>query len=201
MLNKSLNDKNKMMKKLKTTNQKKIKTSITMLCSVMLMCSVAKAECYIMGDSIAQGVAMNRKDCSSETQVGLNTKKAAQYWLSKGPMVKDKVIISLGVNDGNIDTTDNLMSIRKNIRANQVIWILPPKMEKSVVVRKVATNYGDFVLNINSQLGKDNIHPTGKGYVTIAQHIKAFQINDKTDKISQSESSSKYQIDYNYVQN
>lgn len=170
-----------------------------MLFGIMLISAEAKAECYIMGDSIAQGVAMNRKDCSSETQVGLNTKKAAQYWLNKGMLIKDKVIISLGVNDGNIDTTDNLMLIRKNIKANQVIWILPPKIDKSVVVRKVATNYGDFVLNINSQLGKDNIHPTGKGYVNIAEHIKAFQTEDRN--IAPPATRSKYQYDYNYIQN
>lgn len=138
--------------------------------------SYANAECYIMGDSIAQGLAINRKDCSSETQVGLNTKKAVQYWLGKGPMVKDKVVISLGVNDGNINTVDNLKRIRDNLRANQVIWILPSKEDKSNEVKKVATSYGDYVLNINSQIGKDNIHPTGKGYVKIAEHIKQFQI-------------------------
>lgn len=138
--------------------------------------SCANAECYIMGDSIAQGLAINRKDCSSETQVGLNTKKAVQYWLGKGPMVKDKVVISLGVNDGNINTVDNLKRIRDNLRANQVIWILPSKEDKSNEVKKVATSYGDYVLNINSQIGKDNIHPTGKGYVKIAEHIKNFQV-------------------------
>lgn len=168
----------------------KIKTII--LITVLISCGVAKAECYIMGDSIAQGLAMNRKDCSSETLVGLNSKKAVKFWLNKGTLVKDKVIISLGVNDGNINTTSNLIQIRDNIRANQVIWILPPNKEKSVLVRNLATNYGDFVLNITSQLGKDNIHPTGKGYVTIAEHIKAFQYESN---------SSNYQYKSNYIQN
>jgi hypothetical protein len=145
------------------------------LLGLLFVSAMAKADCYIMGDSIAQGLAMNRKDCSSETQVGLNTQNAKLFWLKKGMMVKDKVIISLGVNDGNINTIENLAFIRNNIRANQVIWILPPKEEKSIHVRSLATSYGDFVLNINNQLGKDNIHPTGKGYVNIAAHIKAFQ--------------------------
>jgi lysophospholipase L1-like esterase len=169
--------------------------------------SFSYADCYIMGDSIAQGLAFNRHDCSSETEVGINTKKALKYWLSKGPMIKDKVIISLGVNDGNIDTTDNLMLIRNNIKANQVIWILPPKQDKSLIVRKVATNYGDFVLNINSQIGKDHIHPTGKGYVLIANHIKAFQYENQqnyslnTSYDSKLYSQSKYHYTSNYVQN
>lgn len=142
---------------------------------ILLASGIVKAECYIMGDSIAQGLAMNRKDCSSETQVGLNTKNAKLFWLKKGVIVKDKVVISLGVNDGNINTIENLMFIRDNIRANQVIWILPPNKEKSLDVKNLASRYGDFVLNIDNQLGKDNIHPTGKGYFNIAEHIKAFQ--------------------------
>lgn len=163
---------------------------LSLLLSIM---GIAKAECYIMGDSIAQGLAINRKDCSSETQVGLNTKKAVQYWLGKGRMVKDKVVISLGINDGNINTVDNLKRIRDNIRANQVIWILPPKQEKSNEVRKVATSYGDFVLNISSQIGKDNIHPTGRGYVTIAEHLKKFQLeNNMQVSLNNNTSTSKY---------
>lgn len=160
------------------TNKKIVMSMLALLLSSSVY-NIVQAECYIMGDSIAQGLAMNRKDCSSDTQVGLNTKKAAQFWLNKGPLVKDKVIISLGVNDGNMNTEENLSKIRNNIKANEVIWILPPKKEKSVLVRNLASNYGDFVLNINSQLGKDNIHPTGKGYVTIAQHIKVFQYKNK----------------------
>lgn len=176
-----------------------------LMSSFLFFYSVAHADCYIMGDSIAQGIAMNRKDCSSETEVGINTKKALHYWLSKGTMIKDKVIISLGVNDGNIDTTDNLILIRNNIKANQVIWILPPKQDKSLVVKKVATNYGDFILNINSQLGQDHIHPTGKGYVRIAQHIKSFQYQTPElmtfNSASNNYQTHNYRYDRNYVQN
>lgn len=161
-----------------------IKKSKVMLLGLLLVGGIAKADCYIMGDSIAQGLAMNRKDCSSETLVGLNTRKAKVFWLNKGILVKDKVVISLGINDGNINTTENLALIRNNIRANQVIWILPPNKEKSVVVRNLATSYGDFVLNINSQLGKDNIHPTGKGYVNIAENIKTFQYENNINNIT-----------------
>lgn len=182
---------------------------------VVLLCgsiSMARADCYIMGDSIAQGVAMNRKDCSSETQVGLNTKKAVQFWTNKGIIIKDKVIISLGVNDGNINTENNLSIIRDNIKAKQVIWILPPNKEKSILVKNIASNYGDYVLNITSQLGKDNIHPTGKGYIKIAQHIKNFQyeyntnnmnttaMNNKENNIN-SNPIEKYQYTRDYIQN
>lgn len=42
-------------------------------------------------------------------------------------------------------------------------------------VKNIAKSYGNFVLNINNQFGKDNIHATGKGYVNIATNIKAFK--------------------------
>lgn len=192
------------MKKEKKWKNREFITLLILLCHIM---NEVRAECYIMGDSIAQGVAINRRDCSSETQVGLNTKKAVEYWLRKGKIERDKVIISLGVNDGNINTMNNLMRIRNNIKANQVIWILPPKEDKSREVRKIASEYGDFVLNIKSQIGKDNIHPTGKGYITIANHIKLFQYQERDAIITmnsvnqENKPSNKYQYDYNYVQN
>jgi lysophospholipase L1-like esterase len=152
-----------------------IKKTITSICLIG-MSAYASAGCYIMGDSIAQGIAMNRKDCSSETKVGLNTINALKYWSKKGVTEKDKIIISLGVNDGNFKTEENLNLLRgQMLRANQVIWILPPKNDKSIIVRRLATRYGDYVLNIDSQLGSDRIHPTGKGYMKIADHIKRFQ--------------------------
>ena len=183
----------------------KINTNKMVMLSLVLIShiTVAKAECYIMGDSIAQGLAINRKDCSSETQVGLNSKKAKIFWLNKGILLKDKVIISLGVNDGSLNTTENLVFIRNNIKANQVIWILPPNKEKSSIVRNLATNYGDFVLDINSQLGKDNIHPTGKGYVNIAAHIKAFQYNEEANNVTKiaSNKNQEYKVRYEFNPN
>lgn len=139
------------------------------------------ASCYIMGDSIAQGVAQYIKGCSSATKVGLNTDKAAQYWGNKqdikSDLSKEIVVVSLGVNDGNNSTLENLIKIRSNISADKIIWILPSKKDKSVIVKKIATHYEDYVLDIRSVIGKDGVHPTGKGYQQIAEKIKYFNFN------------------------
>lgn len=135
----------------------------------------ALASCYVMGDSIAQGIAQNLKVCESATKVGLNTDNAAIYWLNNlGFSGKDVVIISLGVNDGNNPTYENLNAIRSKIKAPYVLWILPSKKDKSAIVQHIAKKNTDYVIDISSVIGKDGIHPTIKGYQAIAQQIRSF---------------------------
>lgn len=152
--------------------------------SLLFICSIeASASCYIMGDSIAQGVAQHIKNCSSATKVGLNTDSALRFWGRqadlKKELKKDFIVVSLGVNDGNsensIKTLENLVGIRSQMQASRIVWILPPKHEKSQVVQRIANHYNDYVLDIRSVLGKDGIHPTGRGYLDIANKIKEFQ--------------------------
>lgn len=148
--------------------------------SLGLISNISFAQCYIMGDSIAQGVAQNMRVCSSATKVGLNTNQAKQYWvdnniLHKQP-VQDLTVISLGVNDGNAQTLENLVKIRANLKSKRIVWILPPKKQKSDIVERIANHYNDYMLEINPVLGKDGIHPTGQGYQAIAQKIKKFHI-------------------------
>lgn len=150
-----------------------IKSLISIL--LLLFSTQSFADCYIMGDSITEGISMFRPDCASETKVGLNTYKALKHWKEKSPIVKDKVVISLGINDGNMNTYKYLSELRTLINANQVIWILPPFSPKADIVKEIANSHGDFVLNIDSQISKDRIHPTMKGYKKIAMHIKSFQ--------------------------
>jgi hypothetical protein len=158
-----------------------------MLCGSM---SYAYAGCYIMGDSIAQGVAKYMHGCSSATEVGLNSNKALGYWSSRPELREDLdkefIVVSLGVNDGtshdryseeNKKTLANLVKIRSSMQAKRVVWILPPKQDKSEVVQRIAKHYNDYVLDIHTVLGKDGIHPTGTGYQAIAQQISNFKNN------------------------
>lgn len=141
----------------------------------LILSHSAFASCYIMGDSIAQGIAQNLKVCASATKVGLNTDNAAVYWLNNlGFSGKDVVIISLGVNDGNNPTLENLVKIREKINSPYIIWILPSKKDKAGIVKTIAKHYNDYVLDIGSVIGKDGIHPTIKGYQAIAENIKNF---------------------------
>ena len=148
---------------------------LLLACSFLIFANTANASCYIMGDSIAQGIAQNLKVCSSATKVGLNTDSAAVYWLNNlGFSGKDVVVISLGVNDGNNPTMENLVKIRQKIQSPYIIWILPSKKDKAMIVKQIARHYNDYVLDISSVIGKDGIHPTIQGYHTIAEHILHF---------------------------
>jgi hypothetical protein len=144
---------------------------------------LAQGRCYILGDSIAQGVSSFRDDCSSATKVGLNTYDAKNYFTSKGTLYFDNLIISLGINDQyktqqDIDKAwNNLQAIRANIQAQHVIWILPNRYYayQNEVVRELATRYGDSYVDVTPFIGKDHIHPTPAGYRVIAQTLKDYQ--------------------------
>lgn len=145
--------------------------------SCLLSSSVfAQGKCYILGDSIAQGVSKYRTECNSSTKIGLNTNDAKQYFTNKGRLYFDKIIISLGINDSGQPekTWKNLFAIRNNIQANNVIWILPNRyyQQQNYLVKELATRFGDSVIDVTTVIGKDKIHPTPEGYKIIAESLK-----------------------------
>lgn len=125
--------------------------------------------CFVLGDSIAQGIASHLPQCRSDTKVGLNTKDALSRF-SQVPAVTTAVI-SLGINDGAISTRSNLAAIRNRLSAPNVIWILPSHTDKKLIVQALARAHGDTAINVDKFISADGIHPTGKGYKLIASNI------------------------------
>jgi lysophospholipase L1-like esterase len=137
-------------------------------------------DCLILGDSIAVGTAMYKKECVSISKGGINSqqynKKVAGMELYSG-----SVLISLGSNDHKwVKTKQELEKLRKNIKATNVYWVLPegnlPAGGVNIedirrIVLEVSEEHGDVVLPIMS-LSKDGIHPTGVGYKDLAAQIK-----------------------------
>lgn len=137
-------------------------------------------DCLILGDSIAVGTAMFKKECVSISKGGINSqqynKKVAGMELYSG-----SVLISLGSNDHKwVKTKQELEKLRKNIKATNVYWVLPegnlPAGGVSIdeirrIVLEVSEEYGDIVIPI-MHLSKDGIHPTGVGYKEIAEQFK-----------------------------
>jgi lysophospholipase L1-like esterase len=137
-------------------------------------------DCLILGDSIAVGTAMYKKECVSISKGGINSqqynKKVAGMELYSG-----SVLISLGSNDHKwVKTKQELEKLRKNIKATNVYWVLPegnlPAGGVNIedirrIVLEVSEEHGDIVLPIMS-LSKDGIHPTGVGYKDLAAQIK-----------------------------
>ena len=132
-------------------------------------------ECLIMGDSIAVGTAQVRQECVSYSKGGINSYQWLNTNVGKSPYVAKTVIISLGSNDlKNINTFEELDTLRQLVKADRVYWIVPAiKKEKQAAVWAVANKHHDHVINArNHDLSPDGVHPTGKGYRSIANQTK-----------------------------
>ena len=135
-------------------------------------------DCLIMGDSLAVGVGQIRKECVTYAKSGINSYDYVNRHVlhTNGADKQAKtVIISLGSNDTkNIKTFEELDTLRQLVKADRVYWIVPAiKEDKRQAVWAVANKYHDHVIEArNHNLSPDGVHPTHKGYVSIANQTK-----------------------------
>lgn len=130
------------------------------------------SDCLILGDSIAQGVHMFRKECDAYTQVGINSSKFVKRY-SVQRLSATTVIISLGTNDSpDMNTYKSLEKLRKNVKAKRVYWILPAQYTTARDhVEMIASVHGDTMIRI-PYLSKDGYHPSMAGYSRIGEIAK-----------------------------
>lgn len=128
-------------------------------------------DCLILGDSIAVGTGMFRKECTTLAQVGITSKDYNKKY-NKGSFEADTVVISLGSNDSeNMQTLKELFALRQVVKAKKVYWILPANKEsKREDVLIVADKFEDESVSFTP--GKDKIHPTMSGYKELAVKAK-----------------------------
>jgi lysophospholipase L1-like esterase len=131
-------------------------------------------ECLILGDSIAKGISDVRKECVAYVKSGINSYDYVNRHIlhTQGNTQATTVIISLGSNDyKNINTFEELDTLRQLVKADRVYWILPNiKETKRKDVWMVANKYNDIVIDARSHdRSPDAVHPTYKGYKTIAE--------------------------------
>ena len=135
-------------------------------------------DCLIMGDSLAVGVGQIRKECVTYAKSGINSYDYVNRHVlhTNGSDKQAKtVIISLGSNDTNkINTFEELDTLRQLVKADRVYWIVPAiKEDKRKAVWAVANKYHDHVIEArNHNLSPDGVHPTHKGYTSIANQTK-----------------------------
>jgi len=134
-------------------------------------------ECLIMGDSLAVGVGQIRQECTTRAKSGVNSYDYVNrhLWHTNGNNQAKTIIISLGSNDAkHIKTFEELDTLRQLVKADKVYWILPAiKEDKRKAVWAVANKYHDHVIEArNHDLSPDAVHPTRKGYKTIAEATK-----------------------------
>lgn len=131
-------------------------------------------ECLILGDSIAKGISDVRKECVAYVKNGVNSYDYVNRHVlyTQGNTQATTVIISLGSNDyKKINTFEELDTLRQLVKADRVYWILPNiKETKRKEVWMVASKYNDIVIDArNHDRSPDTVHPTYKGYKTIAE--------------------------------
>lgn len=127
-------------------------------------------DCLIVGDSIGYGVSQYRKDCTAYVQSGINSHDWNKKFINR-PLDARTVVISLGSNDyKGIHTREELEYLRAGVQsAVRVLWILPAIHENiRDIIMLIADNYGDDVLEL-TELSRDGVHPTGRGYKAIAK--------------------------------
>jgi len=130
-------------------------------------------ECLILGDSLAVGVGQVRKECVTHAVSGINSYNYVNRHVmyTKGDTEAKTVIISLGSNDlQNVNTYEELDTLRRLIKGDRVYWILPNiKETKRRAVWEVARKHNDWVIDARQyDRSPDTVHPTYKGYKGIA---------------------------------
>jgi lysophospholipase L1-like esterase len=134
--------------------------------------------CLIIGDSIAVGVSMIRKECISYAKSGWNSAQWNKDYLQKAAAKQyETVVISLGANDlKNIRTELELRKMRETIKGKRVFWISPGMERKPIAqtaIEKIAAEYNDTVLARPAQhMSGDGVHPTMKGYRELAEKTR-----------------------------
>ena len=134
-------------------------------------------ECLILGDSLAVGVGQVRTECVTRAKSGINSYDYVNRHLlhTKGDAQAKTVIISLGSNDTkNINTFEELDTLRQLVQADRVYWILPNiKETKRKAVWEVARKYNDFIIDARGvDRSPDTVHPTYKGYKELGKQTK-----------------------------
>jgi hypothetical protein len=133
-------------------------------------------ECLILGDSIAKGISDVRKECVAYVKSGINSYDYVNRHVlyTQGNTEAKTVIISLGSNDlKNINTFEELSTLRQLVKADRVYWILPNiKETKRKDVYDVAKKYNDWIIDARGyDRSADTVHPTYKGYKDMAKEI------------------------------
>lgn len=146
---------------------------VTLFLAIALIPARAQKPCYVVGDSIANGVASRLHECGSATKVGINTADALIRF--KVIPKTDFVVISLGSNDAESYplTEANVREMRSRIHAAHVIWIVPAAKahsKKHKLIENVATSFGDLSMSFTP--GRDGTHPTRDGYNTMAATLR-----------------------------
>jgi len=131
----------------------------------------------ILGDSIAVGISQHKSECVVIARAGITSENWYKTF-SSNPIAKKHykiVVISLGSNDYKNTTAESIYNIRMNIDADMVFWIAPSLTLKPIqrtLIKELANEFKDRVIESHPYIGYDGIHPSPSGYKQISKEIK-----------------------------
>jgi ABC-type xylose transport system substrate-binding protein len=102
--------------------------------------------CITAGDSIGDGIHHYAPACTSMAHKGWSSARWHRHY-AKITLSADRVLISLGSNDGRGDTASQIAAIRKQVKARQVVWVVPAcNPRAAMAVEAEAARHGDALV-------------------------------------------------------
>ena len=131
--------------------------------------AAGKSPCTVTGDSLAVGIGVVLRACTTVAAKGLGSQAIAQRTPSASG---GYVVISAGANDpDNPRLEANLETIRARAGAVRTVWIAPRHAGAAQVVRRVARRHGDAVVSARAVPSFDGVHPSD--YPTLGRMVRA----------------------------
>jgi hypothetical protein len=118
--------------------------------------------CAFLGDSTALGAAQafNRatpSPCAVMARVGAGVAEVARLAASAVPV--GTAVVAASSNDpASPSLAADLIRLRTNLRAGRVLWILPYDRGAAATAERVATAYGDHVMDLAELPTRDHLH-------------------------------------------
>lgn len=123
--------------------------------------------CVTIGDSIAIGLAQAMR-CMDFAKVGRTARQQAAIMTRIGA---DRVVISLGSNDADdAFLVRDLRTVRNGITSGDVVWIVPYNLRAAELVRHVAREHGDRMVELGDHVSQDRVHPYS--YQEVARRVR-----------------------------
>jgi hypothetical protein len=130
--------------------------------AVMLLFAAALS-CAIVGDSIAEDLALYMHQCAVNAKIGIGSAAI----IERVPAGYGLVVISSGSNDPQNSSLEKNLRAARERATGRVIWILPADQRARATVIRVASERGDPVIGFPP--GRDGVHP--KSYQDLAAFV------------------------------